>query len=52
MLHTLHSITSEALQNVKGNFLICTPHHMLLPSTGRKIILKCTLKIQGLKAAD
>jgi hypothetical protein len=35
-----------------GNFTFCTPHHMLLPSIEGKIILKCTLKTQGQKAAD
>jgi len=32
--------------------MICTPHHTLLPSIEGVIILKCTLKIQGQKAAD
>lgn len=32
--------------------MVCTAHHMLLPSTEGMIILKCTLKMQGQKAAD
>jgi len=33
------------------NFMICTPHHMLLPSIEGMIILKRTLKVQRQKAA-